>query len=160
PSGLTAEANRTCEPVAAGRGEPRVATPEAEAHREDAVDPVLTEMLDGGGDVRLDGFRRRLAYVRHVLERLVALLSTRSAPEVIERERCIAPLGEPQRELLVEAIEPTNVREDDDADAVRLVGSCGEGGEPVPILRLEDEVVVRDGRSGDDRDRRGRVELE
>ena len=55
-------------------------------------------------------------------------------------------LGEAERELLVEAVEPADVREDHDPGAARLVGRGGEGGEPVAVPGLEHEVVVRDGR--------------
>ena len=60
---------------------------------------------------------RRLLDVRHVLEVVVALLRPGRAPEVVERDRGIPALGEPQRELLVEAVQPADVGEDHDADA-------------------------------------------
>ena len=69
-------------------------------------------------------------------------------------------LGEPERELLVEAVEPADVRQDDDADASRLVRRRGEGREAVPVLRVEHEHVVRDRSAGDRRNGWQRVELE
>src|SRR5262249_46965099 len=72
----------------------------------------------------------------------------------------IASLREAQSKLLVETVEAADVRQDDDADSVRLVGRRLEGGEPIALCRLEDEVVVRDRRAGDPRDGRDRVELE
>ena len=98
--------------------------------------------------------------MRRVLEVLVALLGTRGAPEVVERERQVAALGEPQRQLLVEAVQPAHVRKDHDAGLRRLLGRGQEGCEPVAVACLQHEVLVRDRRAGDDRDRRQRVELE
>ena len=57
-------------------------------------------------------------------------------------------LGEAKRQLLVEAIEPADVRQDHDPGAARLVGHGGEGREPVAVFRFQHEVVVGDGRAG------------
>ena len=51
------------------------------------------------------------ASVLHVLEVVVALPVARGPAEVVERNRGVAALGEAQRELLVEAVEPADVRE-------------------------------------------------
>ncbi len=96
----------------------------------------------------------------HVGELVVALAHTGRPAEVVDRDRGEAALGKAQGELLVEPVEPADVGKDDDPGARRLVGRCGEGGEPVPVGRLEDQVVVRHGRSGDDGDRRQGVEVE
>ena len=118
------------------------------------------EVLDGGGNIRLDLLGRHGLDVRRVLEVLVALLGARRAPEVVDRERRVAALGEAQRQLLVEAVQPAHVRKDHHAGLRRLLGRGQEGGEAVAVARLEHEVVVRDRRAGDDRDRRQGIELE
>ena len=117
-------------------------------------------MLDRRGDVGLDLLRRDRLDVRPVLEVLAALLDAGRAPEVVERERQVATLGEAQCQLLVEAVEAAHVGENHDAGLGRLLRACQEGGEAVSVTRLEHEFLVRDGRAGDDRDRRRGVELE
>ena len=121
---------------------------------------VLLEPCDTRGDVGLDLGRLHGLHVWHVLEVVVPLLDAGGAAEVVERDRRVAPLGKAQRELLVEAVEAADVGEDDDADAARLVGQRRKGREPVAVRRLEHEILVRDGRAGDDGDRRGRVVVE
>ena len=98
--------------------------------------------------------------MRHVLEVVVALLDAGGAPEVVDRDRGVPALGEAERELLVEAVEPADVGQDHDPGAARLVGRRREGGEPVAVVRLEHEVVVRDGRAREHRDRRQRITVE
>ena len=115
---------------------------------------------DRGCGVGLDAFLGRLLDVLHVLEVVGALLDAGRAPEVVERERRVAALGEAQGQFLVEAVEAPDVRQDHDARLGRLVRSRQERGELVAVPRLEDEVFMRDCRTGDDRDRRQRVELE
>ena len=117
-------------------------------------------MRHASGDVGPDSLRRRLLDVVHVRELVVALGGAGGAPEVVERDGGDPALGEAQRELLVEAVEAADVRQDHDTRACRLVGRRRERGEAVPVGRLEDEVVVRDRRPGDDGDRRQRFELE
>ena len=82
------------------------------------------------------------------------------AAEVVEGDGGDAALGEPECELLVEAVEAANVGEDDDACVRRARRARGEGGEAVPVGRFEDEILVRDGGAGDGRDRRRGVVLE
>src|SRR5262249_27542762 len=96
----------------------------------------------------------------HVLEVVATLLHAGRAPEEVERNRRVPALGEAERELLVEAVEAADVREDHDADAGFLLRRRLERCEAVPVGRLEHEVVVRDGRARDRRDRRHRVEVE
>ena len=96
----------------------------------------------------------------HVRELVVALRDPGRAAEVVERDGGEPALGEPQRELLVEPVETADVREDHDARRRRLVGERGEGREAVAVRGLELEVLVRDGRARDHRDRRQRVEVE
>jgi hypothetical protein len=98
--------------------------------------------------------------VRRVLEVVVALADAGRAAEVVDRDGRVAALREPQRELLVEAVEPADVREDDDARMRLAVGRRHERGELVPVGGAQDDVVVRDGRAGDDRDGRRRVGVE
>ena len=95
-----------------------------------------------------------------VLELLAPLANPGGSAEPVDRNRVVAALGEPQRELLVEAVEAADVRQDHDPDSVRLVGRGLEGRKVVAVGRLEDEVVVRDRRAGDPRDGWVRVELE
>ena len=159
-AGDAVEADRAGQPVAAGGREPRVMPAEAEAHREDGSAALAAEPLDCRAHVGLDPLRGRLLDVLHVLEVVVPLPHARRAAEVVDRDRRVAPLREPQRELLVEAVEPAHVREDRDACAGRRVGLGRERREPVAVGGLELELSVRDGSTGDDGDRRGRVELE
>ena len=77
--------------------------------------------------------RRRLPGVLHVVEVVVALADACGPAEVVERDRGVAALGEAQRELLVEAVEPTDVREHDDPDPGRLVRVRAEGREAVAV---------------------------
>ena len=133
---------------------------EAEADGEDRGCAVLAETRNGGGDVRLDAVGGRLLDVRHVLEVVVPLPGACRPAEVVERDRGVPALGEAQRELLVEAVEPADVGQDHDPGAARLVGRGREGGEPVAVPRLEHEVVVRDRRAREHRDRRQRVGVE
>jgi Regulator of chromosome condensation (RCC1) repeat len=137
-----------------------VVAAEAEADGEDALDALRPQVLDGGPDVGLDRVLRRLGHVVRVREVVVALADARGAAEVVERHRRDPTLAEAERELLVEAVEPTNVGQDYDAGAARLVGKRGESGEAVPVGGLEHEVLVRHRRAGDRPHGRERVELE
>ena len=107
-------------------------------------------MSDGDRDIGLDALRRRLLDVRHVLE-VVPRFCARSAAEVVECDRGVALLGEPEGDLLVEPVQPTDVWEDDDADARMLLRRRGEGGEPVAVRCPQDEVIVGDRGPGDPR---------
>ena len=82
------------------------------------------------------------------------------AAEVVDRDGLVPALGEAERELLVEVVEPAHVREDDDPGRGRLVGMSRERGEVVAVGCLEHEILVRDGRARDHRDRRRGVEVE
>ena len=108
------------------------------------VAPRSAQPRDRGGGVGLDAFRRRLLDVRQVLEVVAALLDAGGAAEVVDRHGRVAALGEAQRELLVEAVEAADVRQDDDARARQLVGQRRERGEAAPSRRLEHEILVRD----------------
>jgi hypothetical protein len=72
----------------------------------------------------------------------------------------VATLGEPESELLVEAVETADVRQDHDSGRESQFGKRLEGCESVPVLALEDEIVMGNGRAEDAGDRRLRVELE
>ena len=54
----------------------------------------------------------------------------------------MAALREPQCELFVETVEPADVGEDDDADAVGFLRNGDESGEAVPVCGFEHKVVV------------------
>ena len=90
----------------------------------------------------------------HVLEVVAALRRTGRAAEVVERDSGDAPFGEPQSELLVEAVQPAHVGQDHHADVGRLLRHGSERGVVVSVRGLEHEVLVRDGRAADDGDRR------
>jgi len=98
--------------------------------------------------------------VRHVLEVVIAFLDAGSAAEVVEGNGGVASLGEAERELLVEPVEPAHVREDDHADVCVLVRRGGERSEPVSVRRLEDQILMRYRRARDLRDGRNRIEVE
>ena len=158
------EADRAGEPVPARRREPRIATAEAEADREHGRTGAAVrgaQVLDGRPHVLLDPVGCRLRHVLHVRELVVALVDARGATEVVESNRGIAALGEAKRELLVEAIEPADVRQDDDTHRPRLVRPGRERGEPGSVGGLEGGVFREDGGAArEDGDRRQRVELE
>jgi hypothetical protein len=115
---------------------------------------------DRRADVRLHAFGRRLVDVLAVGEVVVALADAGRPPEVVDRDRVVAALGEAERQLLVEAVDAADVRQDHDSDAGGVIGRGGEGRQPRPVGGLEHEPVVRHGRSGDHRNRRQRVQLE
>src|SRR5581483_10643955 len=146
--GHSVEPDRGGETVAGRGGEPRVAPAEAEPDGGDRPARAAgrrAQPLHARSDVRLDALRRRLRDVVHVRKVVVPLRHAGRAPEVVEGDRRVPALGEAERELLVEAVEAAYVREDDDADAARLVGRGGERREAVPVLRLQHEILVRDG---------------
>ena len=97
----------------------------------------------------------------HVRELVVALGHAGGAAEVVEGDGGIATLAEAQGELLVEAVEPADVGEHDDADPAGLIGDGREGSEQRAVGCLEGEILrphrcsAREGR-----DRRQRIELE
>ena len=84
-------------------------------------------MLDGGANVGLDSLRSRLRDVLSILEAVIPFCNAGRAAEVVDRDRVVPPLGEAKRELLVEPIEPADVGQDDDPDAVRLLRRRLEG---------------------------------
>ena len=90
-------------------------------------------MRDRGGDVGLDAGRGRPLHVLHEGEVVVALADAGRPPEVVDRHRVVAALGEAEGELLVEAVEAAHVREYDDARPRRLVRDGGERGQLVPV---------------------------
>ncbi len=140
----------------AGRCEPRDAAAEAEADGEDRTRGGA-KVLDRSRHVQLHGLGPRLLHVRPELEIVATRLGAGGAPEVIEGDGRRAAFGEPERQLLVEAVQPADVGEDHHADAVRLVGRRLEGGEAIPVGGLERQPVVRDGGAADDGNRRPRV---
>ena len=133
---------------------PRVATTEAESDREDRVTARIAKMGYRGGRVGLDAVLGCLLDVRHVLEIVVPFGDSRRPSKVVDRHCCVPTLGEEQRDLLVETVEPPDIGEDHDADACRLVRCRREGREAVAVSRLEHEVVVGDRGARDRRYRR------
>jgi hypothetical protein len=113
-----------------------------------------------GSDVRHHLVRCELLDEGHVVPLIRTLVDTRGAAEIIEGDGGVAAFGEAERELLVEAVEAADVRQDHDPRRDVALRQRAKGGEAVPVLALEDEVVVSDGCAGDTRDRRLRVELE
>jgi hypothetical protein len=98
--------------------------------------------------------------VRHVLELVVPPLGPGGAAEVVDRDGGVAALGEAQRKLLVEAIEPADVGQDRESGPARLDRCCPERREPVAVARLEHEFVPVDRGAGDRWDGRHRVAVE
>jgi len=117
--------------VSRGGGQPGVTAAEAEADGEDRAG-TRPEALDGGADIGLDSLPGRLRDVRRVLEVVAPLRRARRPTEVVDRDRVEAALGEAEGKFLVEAVEPPNVREDDDADPVRLVGVASKAANRLP----------------------------
>src|SRR5207237_3413200 len=116
------EADRTGEAVAGRRREPRVPPAEAEADGEDARSAGRAEVLDRRAHVGLDPVLGRLRDVLHVREVVATLAHAGGPAEVVDRDGGDPALGEAKRELLVEAVEPADVRQDDDTRAARVVG--------------------------------------
>jgi hypothetical protein len=136
-----------------------VAPAEAEPDREDDA-RRLAELRDHRCEIALHACDGRLGRVLPVVEVLAALADARRAAEVVERDRRVAALGEAERELLVEAVEPADVGEDRDADACWFIRGRHERGEAVAVAPLENEVVVGHRGTAEHRDRRRRVQLE
>ena len=133
--GAAVEADRAREAVARGRGEPRVTAAEAEADDEDRrarAALLAAEELDRRPCVRLDAVGRRLRDVIHVREVVVALRDARGAAEIVDRDGRVTALGEAQRELLVEVVQPADVGKDDDPRPARLVGKRGYAANRLP----------------------------
>ena len=117
-------------------------------------------MFDGSADIGLNSCGRRLLDVFHVLEVVIALCGTGRAAEVIERHSRDPTLGKTQCQLLVEPVETAHVREDHDTDLAGLVWRRREGRKAVPVVRLEDDVLMRDSGAADCRNRRDGIKLE
>jgi hypothetical protein len=95
-----------------------------------------------------------------IRELVVPLSDAGRAAEVVDRDRRDPPLGEAERQLLVEPVEAADIREDDDPGAARRLRKREERREPRPVARLELEVAMVDRRARDDRDGRLGVVLE
>ena len=144
-------------------GEPRLATAEAEADREDALPRAAlrrAQPVDGGADVGLQRGRLGLGDVLQVVEAVVALGDPGRAAEPVDRDGGVAALGEAQGELLVEAIQAADVRQDDDPDGRGVVRRRGEGREARSVGRAEHEFLMRDRGARDLGNGRQRVQLE
>ena len=158
---LAVEPDRALEPVARRRGEPGVAAAEAEADREDRRAPARASGATRAADVGLHALRRRLPHVRHVVEVVVALRDAGRAAEVVERDGAVAALGEAQRQLLVEAVEAANVRQDHDARADGLVRAARRRRRSrFPSAASSTRSSCETAAPRDDRDRRQRVRVE
>ena len=92
-------------------------------------------------EVGLDRRRVGLRHVLHVGEVVVALADAGGAAEVVDRDGGVAALGEAQGELLVEAVEPAHVGQDDDADRRGRVGRAAKAAKRVPSAEREHEVL-------------------
>jgi hypothetical protein len=160
PSRLSVEADGPFETVPAGRGQPGVAAAEAEADGEHRTGTLAAEPVDGSANVGLNLIGRALLDVRHVVEVVTALPDAGSATEVVDGDSGDTALGEAQRELLVKAVEPAHVGEDDDADVPGLFRQSRKGRESRAVGALELEVTMVDRAAHDRRDRRHGVELE
>src|SRR5262245_4818622 len=131
-AGPPVEADGTGQVVARGRCEPGVAPAETEAdreHRPARFRRRRAQVRHACADVGLDAVWGGLIDVLAVREVVGPLADPGRPPEVVDRDRRVAALGEAKRELLVEAVEPPHIGQDHDADAKRLVGGCGERGE-------------------------------
>jgi hypothetical protein len=96
----------------------------------------------------------QLLHERHVVPVVRPLVDAGGSPEVVEGDRGVAALGKAERQLLVEAVETADVRQDHDAGRKVAIRKRPERRELVAVLTLEDEVVVGDGGTRDPRDRR------
>src|SRR4051794_40653249 len=127
----------------------RLRAAEAEADRDEAR---RARPLHGGGlrrvRVGLDLRGPRLLDVRHVLEVLVALARAGGAPEVVDRDRVVAGVGEALRELDVEAIEAADVREDDHGGAAGRLGGLRQGGGELGAVRRRQLELLGPGAAG------------
>ena len=77
------------------------------------------QVLDRCARVCLHAVVGRLVDVGPVLEVVVSRRRACRAPEVVDRERSMAALGEAKRELLVEVVEPAHVGQEDDPGLAR-----------------------------------------
>ena len=68
----------------------------------------------------------------HVGELVVAFCHAGGTAEVVERDRGVAPLTEAERKLLVEPIQPTDIRQDDHADRAGSSGTAEKAANLVP----------------------------
>jgi hypothetical protein len=118
------------------------------------------QIADAGRDVGLHLLLRELLHEWLVVPVVRPLVDAGRAAEGVERDRGVAALGEAQRELLVEAVEAADVRQDHDAGRDVTVRNGAEGGEAIAVGAPEDEVVVRDGGTRDPWDRRLGVDVE
>jgi hypothetical protein len=154
PARPAVEADRAGQPVAPRGRRPRAAAAVTEPDRENRAAAEGPQVADAGAHVGLNLFVCELLHERHVVPVVRPLVDAGRAAEVVEGDRSVAALGEAQGELLVEAVEAPHIRQDHDARRELSVRNRPEGGEPVAVLGLEHEVVVRDGGARDARDRR------
>src|SRR5262249_19594519 len=119
-----------------------------------------SEVAHARADVGLHLLVRQLLHERPVVPVVGPLADPGGAAEVVERDGCVAALGEAERELLVEAVEAADVRQDHDPGRDVSVRNRPERREAVAVAALEDEVVVRDGGARDPRNRRLGVDVE
>ena len=159
-TGLPVEADRAREAVPARRREPRVATAEAEADGEDRACRTRAACARSA-DVGLDPLRRRLLRRgpctetrRRACRRRRCARSSRT-----RRRRCRA------RRSAARAPRRTGRGRGRPAGSRRPFrparpAVAAKAAKRLPSAASSDEVVVRDRRARDDRDRRQRVELE
>src|SRR5215211_3444372 len=139
------------------RGDPRVGA----AHQPEDRSSQLRRALRRSGTAVPPDARPAVEAldVLPVGEVVLALADTRGPTEVVDRDGGDAALGEPERELLVETVEPAEVGQDDDAAPARLVRRRVECREAVSVRGLEHDLVVRHGRTAEYGNGRRRVEV-
>ena len=124
--------------------------------------PEGPEHVDGGlhvpGQVRV----ARLAHVGHEVEvgRPLPDADPGGPPEVVDRERVHARLGEAERQLLVVRVQAADVRQDDDGRPRGGLGAGKQPGEAPAVAGPEDHLLAVDCAAGHRLDRRPAVEVE
>src|SRR4029450_7148098 len=97
-----------------------------------------SDVGDAGGDGAADVLVGRLLEMRLVIEIIFAAFDSRRPPVVVDDHGVHASVAEPERKLLIEAVQAPDVGKDPDPWCVGGVGRRGEGGETIPVHRFED----------------------
>ena len=117
-------------------------------------------MLDRRGRVGAEPVVGRLADVRLPVEARPAVADAGRPPEVVDRDRLDAVLGEPQREVPVVGVQAADIGQDHDPGAGRLRGPGEVAREPVAVGGLERDVPGVERAALDRGDRRAGVVVE
>lgn len=99
-------------------------------------------MCDRGRGIDGDGVVGRLVDVLPEVESGPSRPNAGRPPEVVDRASMDPGLGEPNSELPVEEVKPSDVRQDDDARPTFVVGGCAMGAEAVAVLGREYELTL------------------